>query len=45
MKIFRLKYLLHKFINLLFYAIVFFIGYVLGGGNYEKMVNMFNSII
>lgn len=41
----KAKYKLHKLINLLFYFIVFALGFLLGGGNYEKVVNMFNSII
>ena len=45
MRIFRLKYLLHKLVNLLFYGLVFFLGYMLGGGHYEKVIDMFNGII
>lgn len=41
----KAKYKLHKLINILFYFIVFALGFILGGGNYEKVIDMFNSII
>lgn len=41
----KAKYKLHRLINILFYFIVFALGFLLGGGNYEKVVDMFNSII
>lgn len=42
---FRLKYKLHKFINIAFYFMFFAIGFILGGGNLEKIIDMFKSII
>lgn len=41
----KAKYKLHRLVNILFYFIIFALGFLLGGGNYEKVVNMFNSII
>lgn len=41
----KAKYKLHKLVNIVFYFIIFALGFLLGGGNYEKVVNMFNSII
>ena len=41
----KAKYKLHRLINILFYFIVFALGFILGGGHYEKVIDMFNSII
>lgn len=41
----KAKYKLHRLVNILFYFIVFALGFLLGGGNYEKVISMFNSII
>lgn len=41
----KAKYKLHRLVNILFYFIIFALGFLLGGGNYEKVVDMFNSII
>lgn len=41
----KAKYKLHRLVNILFYFIIFALGFLLGGGNYEKVINMFNSII
>ena len=45
--IFKLKYKLHRFINILFHLIFFILGYLLGQGGdlFEKIINWFNSII
>ena len=45
--IFKLKYKLHGFINVLFYLIFFILGYLLGQGGdiFEKIINYFNSFI
>lgn len=42
-KIFKLKYLLHRFINIIFYLLFFIVGFMLGGGNFEKVSNIFNN--
>lgn len=42
--ILRTKSLLHRFINYLFYFIVFILGYILGGGNIEKISDFFSII-
>lgn len=40
-KVFKIKYILHRLINILFYLIFFIggliIGLMLGGGNFEKV--------
>ena len=41
----KAKYKLHKFINIAFYFIVFAIGFLLGGGNIEKVIDIFKSVI
>ena len=45
--IFKLKYKLHRFINIAFYLIFFILGYLLGQGGvtFEKIINWFNNII
>lgn len=40
----KAKYKMHKLVNLLFYFLVFACGFLLGGGNIEKVVDMFKSI-
>lgn len=42
---FKLKYKLHRLINILFYFIIFALGFILGGGKLEKVINTFKSII
>lgn len=37
----RVKYKMHKFINLIFYFIVFVLGYMLGGGHIENIKEVF----
>ncbi len=44
MKILSLKYKIHKLVNLAFYFIIFAIGFLLGGGQFEKIFNIFNNI-
>ena len=41
----KIKYKLHRFINIIFYFVVFAIGFLLGGGNFEKVIDIFKSII
>lgn len=43
--IFRLKYKMHRFINILFYFLFFAAGFLIGGGTLEKVINIFNNII
>lgn len=42
---FRLKYKMHRFVNIIFYFLIFAVGFLLGGGNFEKVINMFKSIL
>ena len=44
---FRLKYKMHRFINILFYFIFFCIGFLigLGGAKIEKIFDLFSSFI
>ncbi len=43
---FRMKYKMHRLINILFYLIAFGLGFLLGGGllDHEKITNFFNNI-
>lgn len=41
---FRLKYKMHKLVNNIFYFLVFALGFIIGGGNFEKIKEIFNSI-
>lgn len=41
---FRFKRVLHVFINKIFYFIAFALGFVLGGGNYEKICAIFSNL-
>lgn len=43
--IFRLKGKLHRFINILFYLVFFILGFLLGGGKFEKINNLFSDIL
>lgn len=45
MNLFRAKNKAHKLINTIFYFIIFMLGFILGGGNIEKIISLFNSII
>lgn len=38
---FKIKRKLHYFINLLFYFVIFLLGYFLGGGSIEKITSLF----
>lgn len=44
MKILKIKYNLHRLINIAFYFLVFAIGFLIGGGNFEKIIYFFNNI-
>lgn len=39
----RLKYKMHKIINLLFYLIMFMLGFILGGGKIENIKEIINN--
>ena len=41
----KIKYKLHHLVNIGFYFVIFALGFLLGGGNLEKVINMFKSII
>lgn len=41
-EIFRLKSKLHLFINYAFYFLFFLVGYLIGGGKLEKIMDIFN---
>lgn len=43
--IFKLKYKMHHLINVLFYFLFFAAGFMLGGGSFEKVVDIFNKFI
>lgn len=46
-KIFKLKFLLHRAINIIFYVVFLVIGFVLGlmlgGFNYEEVITILNG--
>lgn len=41
----KAKYKMHRLVNIVFYFIVFAIGFLLGGGKFEKIIDMFKYII
>lgn len=41
--LFKLKFLLHRFINYLFYFLFFIVGFLVGGGSFEKISDIFNN--
>lgn len=41
----KVKYKLHKLINIAFYFVAFAAGFLLGGGNFEKIIYFFNKFI
>lgn len=40
----RVKYKMHRLVNLIFYFIIFAVGFMLGGGTYEKIKDYFDII-
>lgn len=40
----KVKYKLHRFVNLAFYFVFFLIGFLIGGGSLEKVIHIFTSI-
>ena len=44
---FKLKYKMHRLVNLIFYFIIFFTGFIcgIGGGKIEQIKEIFNNII
>ena len=43
-EIFKMKRKLHYFINMAFYLLFFIAGFLVGGGKFEKISNIFNNI-
>lgn len=42
---FKLKYKLHRFVNIIYYGLVFLLGFIVGGGyNYEYFKETFISL-
>lgn len=43
--VFKLKFKLHRLVNILFYLIFFGLGFLLGGGllDHEKITSLFNN--
>lgn len=41
----KAKYKMHKLVNIIFYFIIFAIGFLLGGGHLEKVLEMFSGIM
>lgn len=41
---FKFKRFLHVFINKIFYFLAFALGFILGGGNYEKIYTFFRDL-
>ena len=33
----KIKYKMHRFVNLIFYLLIFLLGFMLGGGKYENI--------
>lgn len=44
MGILKIKYKIHRLVNLAFYFITFALGFILGGGHIEKISNIFNNL-
>lgn len=40
----KAKYKMHRLVNLAFYFLVFLAGFLLGGGKFEKVFDMFKYI-
>lgn len=43
--VFRIKYKLHHLVNIAFYILFFIAGFLLGGGGFEKISDIFNYFI
>ena len=43
--VFKLKRKMHRLVNILFYCFFFAAGFLLGGGTFEKVINIFNNFI
>lgn len=41
----RIKNKMHKLVNLIFYFIVFALGFILGGGKFENIKEVFNVVL
>lgn len=40
----KIKYKMHRFVNLIFYFIVFAFGFLIGGGKFENIKKIFISL-
>lgn len=40
----KIKYKMHRLVNLIFYFIIFSVGFMLGGGHIEKIKDYFTYI-
>ncbi len=40
----KIKYKMHKIVNLIFYFIIFFLGYFIGGGKCENIKEIFSKL-
>lgn len=40
----KIKYKMHRFVNLIFYFIVFALGFFIGGGKLENIKEIFNIL-
>ena len=41
----KAKYKMHKLVNIIFYFLIFLIGFLLGGGKFEKVFDLFKYIL
>lgn len=39
----KIKYKMHRLVNMIFYFIIFVLGFLLGGGNFENIKETFIS--
>lgn len=40
---FKLKYKMHRLVNNIFYFLIFLLGFIVGGGNFEKIKEIFDT--
>lgn len=40
----KIKYKMHKIVNLIFYFIIFALGYFIGGGKFENIKKIFDRL-
>lgn len=41
----KVKYKMHRLVNMIFYFLIFALGFILGGGNIEKVFEVFSRFI